>query len=85
MMDIDAAGHELKQTAFIVEDDPAIGEALCDLLDSAGVAARCFASAEEFTDAWNPAIPGCLVLDVGAGKGGSVGLGGQEGAGQQKG
>lgn len=63
-MNLDSAQHEPRQTAFIVEDDPAIGEALCDLFDSAGVAARYFGSAEEFTEAWNPAMPGCLVLDV---------------------
>lgn len=52
------------QSVFIVEDDPAIGEALVDLFDSAGVASRCFASAEEFTEFWNPSMAGCLVLDV---------------------
>ena len=53
-----------KQAVFIVEDDVAIGEALCDLFDLAGVASRRFASAEEFTEAWNPTMAGCLVLDV---------------------
>ena len=58
-------GHaELKQTVFIVEDDAAIGEALCDLLASAGFAARWFGSAEEFVDVWSPEMAGCLVLDV---------------------
>lgn len=55
---------ETPQMVFIVEDDRAIGEALCDLLDSAGVAACWFASVEEFTEAWEPARAGCLVLDV---------------------
>lgn len=55
---------QIEQTVFIVEDDPAIGEALCDLFDSAGIRARHFASAEQFTDFWTPAMPGCLVLDV---------------------
>lgn len=64
MTEIEMAKPEATQTAFIVEDDPAIGEALCDLFDSAGVAARRFASAEEFLAAWNPAMAGCLVLDV---------------------
>lgn len=56
--------HDLEQTVFIVEDDPAIGEALCDLFDSTGINARHFASAEQFTEFWKPAMPGCLVLDV---------------------
>lgn len=55
---------DLKQAIFIVEDDVAIGEALCDLFDLAGVESRRFSSAEEFTEAWNPAMAGCLVLDV---------------------
>lgn len=55
---------KIEQTVFIVEDDPAIGEALCDLFDSAGIRARHFASAEQFTEYWTTAMPGCLVLDV---------------------
>lgn len=58
------AQPRIEQTVFIVEDDPAIGEALCDLFDSAGIHARHFASAERFTEFWKPAMPGCLVLDV---------------------
>jgi FixJ family two-component response regulator len=61
---IESEASEIKQTVFIVEDDPGIGEALCDLFDSAGLASRRFGSAEEFTDAWNPSLAGCLVLDV---------------------
>lgn len=64
MTEIESVEPDIKQTVFIVEDDLAIGEALCDLLDSAGVAACRFASAEEFTEAWNPAMAGCIVLDV---------------------
>ena len=58
------APHEIEQTVYIVEDDPAIGEALCDLFDSAGISARYFTSAEQFTEFWTPVMPGCLVLDV---------------------
>jgi FixJ family two-component response regulator len=52
------------QTVFIVDDDPAICESLCDLIESAGLATRQFSSAEEFLNiaAQDPA--GCLVLDV---------------------
>jgi FixJ family two-component response regulator len=64
MTNSEAAEEPIRQTAFIVEDDLAVGEALCDLFDSAGVAARSFSSAEEFIAAWNPAMEGCLVLDV---------------------
>jgi FixJ family two-component response regulator len=64
MTGIEPEAPEIEQTVFIVEDDLAIGEALCDLFDSAGLASRHFASAEEFTEAWNPSLAGCLVLDV---------------------
>ena len=64
MMEIESSNREIEQTVFLVDDDKAIGEALCDLLDAAGFTARSFASAEEFLDAWNPSMAGCLVLDV---------------------
>lgn len=64
MTNSEAAEEPIRQTVFIVEDDLAVGEALCDLFDSAGVAAHSFSSAEEFIAEWNPAMEGCLVLDV---------------------
>ena len=64
MTNIDSGEPETRQTVLIVEDDLATGEALCDLLDSAGVSAQRFASAEEFIEAWNPATAGCLILDA---------------------
>ncbi len=64
MTSIGSAKTEARQTVLIVEDDLATGEALCNLLDSAGVPALRFASAEEFIEAWDPSTAGCLVLDV---------------------
>lgn len=52
------------EMVFIVDDDPAICEGLCDLLDSAGVTARHFESAEKFLSAWSKEMGGCLLLDV---------------------
>ncbi len=60
----DSAKPETRQTVLIVEDDLGTGEALCNLLDSAGVPAQRFASAEEFIKEWDPSTAGCLVLDV---------------------
>jgi FixJ family two-component response regulator len=54
----------LKQTVFIVDDDPAICESLCDLIESAGLVARQFPSAETFLEGYSPELAGCLVLDV---------------------
>jgi FixJ family two-component response regulator len=50
-------------TVFIVDDDAAICEGLCNLLESVGVNAERFGSAEEFIAKWTKA-PGCLMLDA---------------------
>lgn len=52
------------ETVFIVDDDTAICEGLCNLLESVGIAAENFSSAEDFLQHWNNAKAGCLVLDV---------------------
>jgi FixJ family two-component response regulator len=59
----DSESH-FQQTVFIVDDDPAICESLCDLIESAGLVTRQFASAEEFLAVCSPELAGCLVLDV---------------------
>jgi FixJ family two-component response regulator len=53
-----------KETVFIVDDDPAICEGLCDLLESTGLHTQHFASAEEFFTNRGTNMRGCLVLDV---------------------
>jgi FixJ family two-component response regulator len=59
---LDAASAKTS-TVFIVDDDSAICEGLCNLLESVGVSAERFGSAEEFIAEWNRA-PGCLMLDA---------------------
>src|SRR5437773_10943865 len=54
------AGH----TVFVVDDDEAVRKAVSRLLRSAGIAAAAFASPREFLAQYNPATPGCLVLDM---------------------
>ncbi|HUI61168.1 MAG TPA: response regulator transcription factor [Steroidobacteraceae bacterium] len=51
-------------TVFIVDDDEAVRNSLRLLVRSVGLAATTFGSAQEFLGAYNPADPGCLVLDV---------------------
>jgi FixJ family two-component response regulator len=51
-------------TVFVVDDDPAVLKALTRLLHSSGYAVAAFPSPAAFLDAHDPAIPGCLVLDV---------------------
>lgn len=54
----------MPETVYLVDDDPAVRESICDLLDSAGIPSRCFASAEEFLAKRIPEMQGCLLLDV---------------------
>ncbi len=48
----------------MVDDDAAICEGLCDLLESVGFNAKRFGSAEEFIAQWQSDTPGCLMLDA---------------------
>jgi FixJ family two-component response regulator len=52
------------QLVAIVDDDRSVQIALKDLMESAGLSARCFGSAEEFLESncLNPAA--CLVSDI---------------------
>jgi FixJ family two-component response regulator len=53
-----------RQTVFIVDDDEAVRDSVAELVESVGLQAECYASAPAFLDAFAPARPGCLVLDV---------------------
>jgi FixJ family two-component response regulator len=49
---------------FLVDDDPLVRESVADLLSSAGVAMRAYASAGEFIRSNRPDVPACLILDI---------------------
>jgi FixJ family two-component response regulator len=49
---------------MIVDDDPAVRDALGNLLRSVGLDVRLFASAPELLKSERPDVPSCLVLDV---------------------
>src|SRR5688572_23378904 len=51
-------------TVFIVDDNPVFLESLSVLITSLGLKTRCFNSANQFLEAFDPRIPGCLILDV---------------------
>ena len=51
-------------TVFIIDDDEAFRDSVKELVSSVGLAAETFRSALEFLEAFDPARPGCLVLDV---------------------
>ena len=48
----------------IVDDDESVQSALQDLLESFGLAARCFGSAEEFLQSGQQSKVACLITDV---------------------
>src|SRR5689334_15459199 len=49
---------------FVVDDDEAVRDGLCELFAAEGLAVRAFASAEEFLGAGVSDQPGCVVLDI---------------------
>ena len=55
---------ERSPIVFIVDDDEAVRSSLRLLLKSVGLVPSALASAREFLDKYDPAQPGCLVLDV---------------------
>ena len=57
-------GHGVEQTVFIVDDDPSICEGLQNLLESVGIPADTYASAEAFNENWSREGRGCLLLDA---------------------
>src|SRR5262249_20541971 len=48
----------------VVDDDEAGREALAALLGAAGFAVAVYGSGEEFLAAFDPALPGCALLDI---------------------
>ena len=53
----------VKPTVFVVDDDEAVCKSLSILIEGAGFAALTYHSARDFLDAYDPAVPGCLVVD----------------------
>ncbi|MCG6955373.1 MAG: response regulator [Gemmatimonadetes bacterium] len=56
--------EEVRPTVFVVDDDPGVLDAVSLLLRSVGLGSRTFPSAAAFLDAYDPAVPGCLILDL---------------------
>jgi len=54
----------LKPTVFIVDDDAAIRTTISQLVASMNLKAETFSTANEFLDSYDPARPGCLILDI---------------------
>ncbi len=52
------------QAVYIVDDDFSICEGLCNLLESVGIRAETYASAEAILESWNDSNSGCMLLDA---------------------
>ena len=48
----------------IVDDDPSVQNALQDLIESDGLSARCFGSAEKFLESGEQHRAACLIADI---------------------
>ncbi len=55
---------ETDPTVFIVDDDPAVRQALTVLVRSMRLQAEAYESAQQFLDAFDASKPGCLLVDV---------------------
>lgn len=64
MHDTDIPAAAPTPLVHIVDDDPAIRDALAWLFLSRRVDARQWESGETFLAAWEPAMPGCILLDI---------------------
>lgn len=53
-----------RPTVWVVDDDPAAARAVAAAVGVLGYRARAFASAAAFLAAYDPAEPGCVVLDI---------------------
>lgn len=49
---------------YIVDDDAAVRDSLCELLASEGLQTQAYSSASDFLDDCNPAMHGCALFDV---------------------
>ncbi len=53
-----------QSVVFIVDDDPAVRDALTLLLKQEGISVQIFENAETFLSAYRPDYKGCIILDV---------------------
>ncbi|MGB7266508.1 MAG: response regulator [Terracidiphilus sp.] len=58
------SGTNVSESVFIIDDDESICEGLTNLLESVGIEAQSYPSAEAFMKSWNRAAAGCLLLDA---------------------
>jgi FixJ family two-component response regulator len=55
---------ETPKLIAIIDDDEAMQDSLCDLMEAAGLVARCFGSAGEFLESGLHGQAACLITDI---------------------
>ena len=60
----DKARGQTSKLIVVIDDDDSMQESLCDLIESAGLVARCFGSAEEFLEYDLHGEVGCLIAEI---------------------
>jgi FixJ family two-component response regulator len=58
------ARGQTSQLIAVIDDDESMQDSLCDLIESAGLVARCFGSAEEFLEYDLHCEVGCLIAEI---------------------
>jgi FixJ family two-component response regulator len=56
--------REVTKLIAIIDDDDAMQDSLHDLMEAAGLVARCFGSAEEFFESGLHRQAACLITDI---------------------
>jgi FixJ family two-component response regulator len=56
--------RETSKLIAIIDDDEAMQDSLCDLMEAAGLVVRCFGSAEEFLASGLHRQAACLITDI---------------------
>ena len=56
--------HEVTKLIAVIDDDADMQDSLCDLMEAAGLVARCFGSAEEFLESGLHRQAACLITDI---------------------
>ena len=59
-----AEAATVQPIVHVVDDDESLRDALGSLFRSVGLTPRLYGSAKEFLDRIDPAVPGCIVLDI---------------------
>jgi two-component system response regulator DctR len=49
---------------FIIDDDPAVLKSMTLLLESVGIPSKTYQRCQDFLAQYDPAVPGCVVVDV---------------------